>query len=343
MGLDIRWPIGLMFSLVGALLVIYGFATGSDTEIYRRSLDININLRWGLVVLAFGAAMLAMAWRGAASLPSRRRPRRSDADASASPQVQLWQTARRHGGGPVHPGPTPTAWSPRSQPTARSSPNCTCRTARASWATSCWASTTWRNTSRSTLISAPPSGGWPTASPRAGSRWTGRPMRWRSTTARTICMAGSRASTRWSGRPNRSRRGGQVHLHQPRRRGRLPRHARGRRHHDPDRCQRAAPGLRATTDKPTPVNLTNHSYFNLAGKADVLSPRVDDRGGHLHAVGQHADPHRRDQTGERHADGFHRPQPIGSRFAQLHTKPVGYDHNYVLNAAARPGAGGARL
>ena len=64
MGLDIRWPIGLMFSLVGALLVIYGVATTSDPEIYRRSLDININLRWGLVVLAFGASMLALAWRG---------------------------------------------------------------------------------------------------------------------------------------------------------------------------------------------------------------------------------------------------------------------------------------
>ena len=64
MGLDIRWPIGLMFSLVGVLLVIYGGATTSDTEIYRRSLDININLRWGLVVLAFGATMLALAWRG---------------------------------------------------------------------------------------------------------------------------------------------------------------------------------------------------------------------------------------------------------------------------------------
>ena len=63
MGLDIRWPIGLMFSLVGVLLVIYGGATTSDTEIYRRSLDININLRWGLVVLAFGAAMLTLAWR----------------------------------------------------------------------------------------------------------------------------------------------------------------------------------------------------------------------------------------------------------------------------------------
>ena len=64
MGLDIRWPIGLMFSLVGAMLVVYGLATGSNTELYHRSLDININLRWGLVVLAFGTAMLAMAWRG---------------------------------------------------------------------------------------------------------------------------------------------------------------------------------------------------------------------------------------------------------------------------------------
>ena len=63
MGLDIRWPIGLMFSLVGALLVIYGLATFSDAETYRRSLDININLRWGVVLLVFGGWMLLMAWR----------------------------------------------------------------------------------------------------------------------------------------------------------------------------------------------------------------------------------------------------------------------------------------
>ena len=68
MGLDIRWPIGLLFSLVGALLVIYGVATMSDAEVYRRSLDINVNLRWGLVVLAFGASMLALAW------PASRQP-----------------------------------------------------------------------------------------------------------------------------------------------------------------------------------------------------------------------------------------------------------------------------
>ena len=63
MGLDIRWPIGLLFSLVGALLVIYGFATISDAEVYRRSLDINVNLRWGLVLLVFGGSMLTLAWR----------------------------------------------------------------------------------------------------------------------------------------------------------------------------------------------------------------------------------------------------------------------------------------
>jgi hypothetical protein len=65
MGLDIRWPIGLMFSFVGLLLTVYGFATRANAELYRRSLGINIDLRWGLLLLAFGAIMLAYAKRGA--------------------------------------------------------------------------------------------------------------------------------------------------------------------------------------------------------------------------------------------------------------------------------------
>ncbi len=64
MGLDIRWPIGLMFSLVGVLMFVYGLATGSDAQLYRRSLDINVNLYWGLLLLVFGGTMLALAWRG---------------------------------------------------------------------------------------------------------------------------------------------------------------------------------------------------------------------------------------------------------------------------------------
>ena len=64
MGLDIRWPIGLMFSLIGAMLVIYGLMTGSDAELYSRSLGINVNLCWGSLLLIFGGTMLTFAWRG---------------------------------------------------------------------------------------------------------------------------------------------------------------------------------------------------------------------------------------------------------------------------------------
>jgi hypothetical protein len=63
MGLDIRWPIGLMFSLVGVLMVGYGLATGADTAMYQRSLGMNINLIWGLVLLVFGGVMTFFAWR----------------------------------------------------------------------------------------------------------------------------------------------------------------------------------------------------------------------------------------------------------------------------------------
>ena len=64
MGLDIRWPIGLMFTLIGAMLVIYGLATGSSAEMYQHSLGINVNARWGFLLLVFGVSMLTLAWRG---------------------------------------------------------------------------------------------------------------------------------------------------------------------------------------------------------------------------------------------------------------------------------------
>ncbi len=61
MGLDIRLPIGMMFSLLGALLAVYGLATGGDADMYKSSLAININLWWGLVLFVFGAIMLGFA------------------------------------------------------------------------------------------------------------------------------------------------------------------------------------------------------------------------------------------------------------------------------------------
>ena len=71
MGLDIRLPIGMMFSLLGALLAVYGLATGSDTEMYQSSLAININLIWGAVLFAFGAIMLAFALKDRRKKPAK--------------------------------------------------------------------------------------------------------------------------------------------------------------------------------------------------------------------------------------------------------------------------------
>jgi hypothetical protein len=69
MGLDIRWPIGIMFSLVGALLLAYGFGTAGDVEMYHHSLDININIVWGVVLLLFGGGMLLGAVLGRKTPP----------------------------------------------------------------------------------------------------------------------------------------------------------------------------------------------------------------------------------------------------------------------------------
>jgi protein-S-isoprenylcysteine O-methyltransferase Ste14 len=69
MGLDIRWPIGLMFTLIGAMLVIFGLATNSNPDTYKPSLGINIDLYWGLLLLVFGGWMLTMAWRGNKKAP----------------------------------------------------------------------------------------------------------------------------------------------------------------------------------------------------------------------------------------------------------------------------------
>jgi len=55
MGLDIRLPIGLLFTVLGLLLLGYGAV--SDPAIYQPSLGINVNLGWGAVMAAFGITM----------------------------------------------------------------------------------------------------------------------------------------------------------------------------------------------------------------------------------------------------------------------------------------------
>ncbi len=56
-----------MFAIFGAMLVVYGLI--SDPAIYARSLGINVNLWWGVVLLAFGVVMLGLVRRARSSPP----------------------------------------------------------------------------------------------------------------------------------------------------------------------------------------------------------------------------------------------------------------------------------
>ena len=58
MGVDIKFPIGLMFTILGVLLLLYGILTMGNTEMYKISLDININLWMGIIMVIFGVFML---------------------------------------------------------------------------------------------------------------------------------------------------------------------------------------------------------------------------------------------------------------------------------------------
>ena len=62
--LDVRIPLGGLFTIVGLLLAGYGLVTGRSTALYVRSLGINVNLWWGLVMLVFGVGLLVLARRG---------------------------------------------------------------------------------------------------------------------------------------------------------------------------------------------------------------------------------------------------------------------------------------
>ncbi len=59
MQLDLRLPMGFMFTIFGLLLA--GFGLASDRAIYERSLGINVNLWWGVALLAFGLISLGLA------------------------------------------------------------------------------------------------------------------------------------------------------------------------------------------------------------------------------------------------------------------------------------------
>ena len=70
MNLDLRVPMGLMFTLVGLILTVKGALTWGS-PIYARSLDINLNLNWGIVLLIFGLTMFLFGRRGQRRIDSQ--------------------------------------------------------------------------------------------------------------------------------------------------------------------------------------------------------------------------------------------------------------------------------
>lgn len=62
-GMDVRMPIGLMFLIIGIILIGYGAATGGDA-MYAKSLSLNINLYWGAAMAVFGGVFVGLAMLG---------------------------------------------------------------------------------------------------------------------------------------------------------------------------------------------------------------------------------------------------------------------------------------
>jgi hypothetical protein len=65
---DSRISMGMLFTLVGTILTALGLATRSTAESYAKSMGIDVNLWWGLVLMVFGIAVLILGRRGHARL-----------------------------------------------------------------------------------------------------------------------------------------------------------------------------------------------------------------------------------------------------------------------------------
>ena len=60
----LRIPLGMLFTLTGTILAAFGLSTRNHPDLYAKSLGIDVNLWWGLVLLVFGVAALTLGRRG---------------------------------------------------------------------------------------------------------------------------------------------------------------------------------------------------------------------------------------------------------------------------------------
>ena len=61
---DIRIPIGMMFTILGVLITVFGLFTWGNEPMYQKSLGMNVNIIMGIIMLVFGLLMLYLSRRG---------------------------------------------------------------------------------------------------------------------------------------------------------------------------------------------------------------------------------------------------------------------------------------